>query len=105
MVATGTSVSGCIENYEQLLAENGINIEGGVSTGASEVEGVIEDIRSSVINGNSVYYIRLEGGDVYYSLSAADSPEAAILNIGDRVSFRASEAEGAIVPASGLEIG
>lgn len=105
VVATGTSVSGCIENYEQLLAENGINIEGGVSTGASEVEGVIEDIRSSVINGNSVYYIRLEGEDVYYSLSAADSPEAAILNIGDRVSFRASEAEGAIVPASGLEIG
>ena len=104
VVATGTSVSSCIESYERLLAENDITIEGGVSTETSEVTGVIEDIRSSVINGNSVYYIKLEGGDVYYALSAADSPEAAILNVGDRVSFHAAESEEAIIQASGLEL-
>lgn len=104
VVATGTSVSGCIENYEQLLAENGINIEGGASVDTDEVEGVIEDIRSSVINGNSVYYIRLEGSDTYYSLSAADCPEAVILNVGDRVSFHAAQVKDAIIPASGLEL-
>lgn len=104
VVATGTSVSSCIENYEQLLAENGINIEGGVSVDTDEIEGVIEDIRSSVINGNSVYYIRLEGSDAYYSLSAADCPEAVILNVGDRVSIHASRSKGAIIPASGLEL-
>lgn len=104
VVATGTSVSSCIESYERLLAENGISIEGSVSVDTNEVEGVVEDVRSSVINGNSVYYILLEGGDVYYSVSAADCPEAAILNVGDRVSFHATQTEGAIVPASGLEI-
>ena len=104
VVATGTSVSSCIESYERLLAENDITIEGGVSTETSEVTGVIEDIRSSVINGNSVYYIKLEGEDVYYALSAADSPEAAILNVGDRVSFHAAESEEAIIQASGLEL-
>ena len=104
VVATGTSVSSCIESYERLLAENGISIDGSVSVDTNEVEGVVEDVRSSVINGNSVYYILLEGGDVYYSVSAADCPEAAILNVGDRVSFHATQAEGAIVPASGLEI-
>ena len=75
-----------------------------MSVDTNEVEGVVEDVRSSVINGNSVYYILLEGGDVYYSASAADCPEAAILNVGDRVSFHATQTEGAIVPASGLEI-
>lgn len=104
VVATGNSVSSCIESYERLLAENGISIDGSVSVDTNEVEGVVEDVRSSVINGNSVYYILLEGGDVYYSVSAADCPEAAILNVGDRVSFHATQTEGAIVPASGLEI-
>lgn len=52
VVATGTSVSSCIESYEQLLAENGISIEGGTAPATSEVSGVVEDIRSSVINGN-----------------------------------------------------
>ena len=33
-----------------------------------------------------MYYVQLEGGDVYYSISASDSPEAAILNPGDRIS-------------------
>ena len=91
VVATGTSVSSCIESYEQLLAENGISIEGGTAPATSEVSGVVEDIRSSVINGNSVYYIKLEGGDVYYTVSAADSPVAAILNVGDRVALNAPE--------------
>ena len=104
VVATGTSVSSCIESYEQLLAENGITIEGGSVSGGSEVEGVVADIRSSVIGGNSVYYVQLEGGDVYYSISASDSPETAILNPGDRISLTASEAEGPIIPASGLSI-
>ena len=89
VVATGTSVSSCIESYERLLAENDITIDGGVSTETSEVTGVIEDIRSSVINGNSVYYIKLEGE---------------ILNVGDRVSFHAAESEEAIIQASGLEL-
>ena len=104
VVATGTSVSSCIESYEQLLAENGISIEGGAMPDTNEVEGVVEDIRSSVINGNSVYYIKLESGDAYYALSAADSPEAAILNIGDRVSFHAAESEDTIIQASGLKL-
>lgn len=104
VVATGTSVSSCIESYEQLLAENGITIEGGSVSGGSEVEGVVADIRSSVIGGNSVYYVQLEGGDVYYSISASDSPEAAILNPGDRIILTASEAKGPIIPASGLSI-
>uniref|UniRef100_UPI004028BF67 CvpA family protein n=1 Tax=Candidatus Scatomorpha intestinigallinarum TaxID=2840923 RepID=UPI004028BF67 len=104
VVATGASVSSCIESYEQLLAENGITIEGGSVSGGSEVEGVVADIRSSVIGGNSVYYVQLEGGDVYYSISASDSPGAAILNPGDRISLTASEAEGPIIPASGLSI-
>ena len=50
--------------------------------------GVIEDIRSAVMDGNSYYFLRLEGSDTYYSLSAAQNPIAVILNVGDTVTIQ-----------------
>ena len=54
----------------------------------TEASGVIADIRSAVMSGNSYYFIRLEGEDTYYSLSAAANPIAVILNVGDRVTIQ-----------------
>ena len=59
------------------------------------VKGVIDDIRSAVIGGNTLYYIRLEGGSVYYSISAAQSSSAVILSVGDSVEIQYEEADGA----------
>lgn len=36
---------------------------------------------------NSRYYLRLQGGSVYYVLSAADAPQVVTLNTGDRVTI------------------
>ena len=49
--------------------------------------GVLTDIRTAVIDGNSRYYLRLQGGSVYYVLSAADAPQVVTLNTGDRVTI------------------
>ena len=49
------------------------------------VEGVVSEIRSAVIGGNTVYYLRLTGDTHYYSISAADSEQAVILNVGDTI--------------------
>ena len=82
IVATGSTVAECESNYIKLLSQNGLASGQSAST---EVEGVIAEIRTAVIEGNSWYYFRLEGDDFYYSISAAASERAVILSVGDRV--------------------
>ena len=48
---------------------------------------MLTDIRTAVIDGNSRYYLRLQGESVYYVLSAADAPQVVTLNTGDRVTI------------------
>ena len=56
---------------------------------------MIDDIRSAVLEGNTYYFLRLEGEEAYYSLSAAQNPIAVILNVGDEVTIHhAPAAEG-----------
>ena len=80
IVAIGTTVSECERAYARLLSSKGI------STTPAE-------LRSAVLEGNTYYFIRLEGEQVFYSVSAAQNPLAVILNIGDRVSIEHTPAE------------
>ena len=86
LVATGTTVSQCEQEYIRLLREGGITTEEELPR--NEVSGVISDIRSAVMDGNSYYFIQLEGDLTYYSISAAQNPLAVILNVGDRVTIQ-----------------
>ena len=97
IVAVGNSVAECETNYIKMLAEGGL--ASGDAQTANEVTGRIEDIRSAVIEGNTMYYIRLTGGDCYYILSARDNQLAAILNPGDRVTIASGSGEGELVSA------
>ena len=86
IVATGTTVAQCEQEYVRMLREGGVTQTEDVPQ--TEAKGVISDIRSAVMSGNSYYFIRLEGEDTYYSLSAAQNPIAVILNAGDRVTIQ-----------------
>ena len=86
IVATGTTVAQCEQEYVRMLREGGVTQTEDVPQ--TEAKGVIADIRSTVMSGNSYYFIRLEGEDTYYSLSAAQNPIAVILNVGDRVTIQ-----------------
>ncbi|HJB99239.1 MAG TPA: CvpA family protein [Candidatus Flavonifractor merdavium] len=86
IVATGTTVAQCEQEYVRMLREGGVTQTEDVPQ--TEAKGVIADIRSAVMSGNSYYFIRLEGEDTYYSLSAAQNPIAVILNAGDRVTIQ-----------------
>ena len=97
LVATGTTVAECERNYVALLA--GSNLVSGDSVHANEVNGVIADIKTAVIEGNTHVYIRLEGEAPYYVISVADAPIAAILNVGDRVTLSSSGQEGELISA------
>ena len=102
-VATGSTVEECVENYIDLLAGRGISADVPVSNTES-VSGRVAELRSAVIDGHTLFYISLEGDDGWYTISAADCPEAAVLSPGDRVTVTFTPAEGALTPLSTLEI-
>ena len=53
----------------------------------TQVSGRVAEIRSAVIEGNTYYFIRLDGEQVFYSLSAGQNPDAVLLDVGDRVTI------------------
>ena len=74
-----------------------------------EQTGTAVEILTSVIGGNTHYYVRVEGSAGYLDFNAAEDPIAALLAIGDRIQF-ACAADGleleprTIVPASRLSL-
>ena len=85
IVATGNTVAECEKEYIRLMLQHGIT-QNAVPV-ETNVSGVISEIRSAVISGNTMYYIRLANDASYYSISAADSELAVILNVGDSVNI------------------
>ena len=92
LVASGTTVSECERNYIDLLSQN--NITGGSNAENKDVSGMISDIRSAVIDGNTNIFLKLQGDDYYYVISVEDSKLAAVLSVGDRVTISPSSQEG-----------
>ena len=84
IVATGSTIKDCQANYRKLLENNGAEV---TQSATEEKTGVIDDVRTAVINGTTYYYIRLQGGEVYYILSAADNEQAVLLDTGDTVTL------------------
>ena len=102
VVATGSTLAQCEKNYIQLLESNNIHVESNVT---SDVTGTIADIRSAVLDGNTRYFIQLEGDDWYYTINVADSQLCAILNVGDHVTISTYDTEGELRSASSVERG
>ncbi len=102
IVATGDTVAECEKNYAAMLNQNGIASGAGAASGAT-VDGTIADIRSAVLGGNTVYYVKLIGSEIYYAISAADQPSVVILSNGDQVSVSYQEGEGSILSAVSIE--
>ena len=104
VVATGKTIAECTENYANLLAQSNVNIKvdidkikddtdkNGQNTekpadATVTVKGVVADIRTAVMGGESYYFVKLEKGKTYYKVSASSNEAVVILNIGDSVSF------------------
>lgn len=85
IVATADTVTACEQEYIRLLSDRGITQEEDLPQ--TEASGTVAEIRSAVLEGNTYFFIRLEGEEAFYALSAADNPMAVILNVGDRVTI------------------
>ena len=100
IVATGATVADCESNYRVMLARNNLISADDTEVQPSdqqEVTGVIAEIRSAVVEGNTWYYLRLEKGSEFYAVSAADQRSAALLNVGDTVKVLYMAGEDAIL--------
>ena len=102
IVATGDTVAECEQGYLALLSQNGV-VDGDAGlSGTETAEGAVAEIRSAVLDGNTVYFIRLAGSDLFYSISAVDQQLAVILSEGDRVAVTYRPGEGSIL--DGVEL-
>jgi len=106
IVAIGDTLAECEANYINMLAQSGIvgDVDAVPEEQQKTIKGSVDDIRSAVLDGNTYYFIRLVGYDTYYSISAADSPEAVILNEGDQVTITYVSGEESILTGVALEI-
>lgn len=85
IVATGVTVAECESNYLKLLTQSGIAEEEKLPQ--TEVSGVVEEIRTMVVDGTTYFCIQLKGADVFYAISASQYPEVVTLNLGERVTI------------------
>lgn len=116
--AYGTSLKDCIDNYAKELQKNNISVavdtenitestdfEGGETSAPSTVDvtGKITEIRTAVINGNSVYYIKLDSSKSFYSVKAAEFEKVVTYNVNDTVTVTVASNEGDIIEVKSVK--
>jgi len=85
LVATGTTVSDCERSYIRMLNDKGITQKEELPQ--TQVTGTVAEIRTAVLEGNSYYFLRLEGADVFFAISAVQNREVVTVNVGDTVTI------------------
>ena len=93
-VAIGDTVQECERNYNELLETNGI--ENTRAEELKQISGVIEVIAPVVIDGNTHYYVCLEGNDAVFDVDLVNEELLGILRYreGDRISLSYEEGVG-----------
>ncbi|MBM6937205.1 CvpA family protein [Pseudoflavonifractor phocaeensis] len=86
IVVTGSTVSQCEQSYIRTLEESGVVQSEDLPQ--TEASGVIAEIRSAVLDGNTWYYIRLEDSPLFYAIQAKDDQNVVLLNVGDPVTIQ-----------------
>lgn len=87
IVAVGNTVSECEEQYTSLMYENGIKEVQEDTREEMTVTAPITKIAQAVTDGNSHYYIMLQGSDKIYDISVADNIDIIRYNVGDEITL------------------
>lgn len=115
MGVTGTDLSKCLASYIESLKQKGITVdinpddvvtpgtdETPVAVSKESVTGVITDIRTAVMGGESYYYVKLDSNAAYFVIAAVKEQSVVILNKGDTVTVTYS-GEGSIISADSIK--
>jgi hypothetical protein len=96
-VAIGDTVNECETNYKQMLSDNGIVTEKPKET--SRITGTITKLVPVVVDGNSHYYINIDGSNVIYDVNVKENPAIITYDTGSSVTLEYSE-NGAVMEAA-----
>ena len=116
--AVGDTLPNCIAAYIESLEKEGLSVgdnieipddddngENKTDDSPTVLDGVVTEIRSAVIGGNTTFYIKLSGAaDRFYSISASSCADAVILNPGDKAALEFMPSDAPIVPLKSLKI-
>lgn len=102
IVAVGNTVSECETNYLGLMEQNGIQVErDSVNAEKTEtISGKIRKIAQGVIDGDSHFYLMLEGSDEIFDVSVVDFIDIIKYDVGQEVTLEYKEGENANVVLS-----
>ena len=87
VVGIGDTVSECEEQYQRLLMKEGIQKEEEDTREVLTITGKIKKIAESVIDGNSHYYIVLEGNEGIFEVSVVDYLGIIRYEVGDEITM------------------
>lgn len=85
-VAIGDTVEECEENYVKLLGQEGIS--GEIDGEAQEITGTITRIAQSVMDGNSHFYLVLDGNEEIFDVPVTDFLQVVAMEVGDTVKIQ-----------------
>ncbi|MEE0418888.1 MAG: CvpA family protein [Lachnospiraceae bacterium] len=89
-VAIGDTVEECEKSYNNLLKSSGIAKED--TSDRKKVTGKISKIAQSVVEGNSHYYLMLDGKDAIFDVSVGDFLDIIRYDVGDSITLEYQEA-------------
>ena len=107
IVAIGDTVSECEENYSTLMYENGIKETPEDTRDVETITARITKIAQGVVDGNSHYYIMVEGSDAIFDIPIVDFIDIIRYDVGDEVTIEYKEGEksNTVLSVNGTEKG
>ena len=102
-VAVGDTVAECQKSYEALLATNGVDTGDSMPTDVRQAKGIIATMAQAVIEGNSHYYVTLQGDSSIYDFPLPGMLEIVAYSAGDEISFTYIDAGTTAFPAQSID--
>lgn len=105
IVAIGDTVSECEENYTTLMYENGIKQTPEDTRDVESLTARITKIAQGVVDGNSHYYLMLEGSDAIFDIPVVDFIDIIRYDVGDEVTieYREGGQSNTVLSLNGVE--
>ena len=102
-VAVGDTVAECQKSYEALLATNGVDTGDSAPSDVKQAKGIIATMAQAVIEGNSHYYVTLQGDSSIYDFPLPGMLEIVAYSAGDEISFTYIDAGTTAFPAQSID--
>ena len=87
LVAIGDTVSACIESYNDLLLNNGVTEEEKDEREIQTITGKISKIAEGVVEGNSHYYLMIEGNNTIFDVLVSANIDIIRYEVGQEITL------------------